>query len=463
MKAKQIIFLLSCALACLPSLWSEPPSEFPWTRPASFTEEQNSLFDELLEQEQRRKPEAAKMVQENPAKAVTLVEDDESYPAPTAAPRNSPVIGTFIQLSREWSKLETEDWNQLFDIIEYAGLETIIIQWTASEEIAYFEPAPEQYTETYPVLNHLFEALEGRNLQVVLGLSSDPDYWTNISTRNDVRDVYFRVRNTHDLRVQEALLELFGDNSNWTGYYLSEEIDDINWREPADEEVFHQFLLRAGRIIQERDKDRPVSISSFFRKRTAPSTYATNLYRLMTNTVVSRLWIQDGIGVFPLSSSLIEPYFQTLSRQFNGNPTQLGVVVELFETTSKPDEPFQASPALASRVKNQLKNASMVGGPIVLFSLLDYADPRKGGNEKEIYEVICQWNLQNKQISDSKSPSSAPPAQPATTKPPKTVESPPPEEVDSAETQIQNPGLPAPEVEPKPEITPLSGLRKPKS
>jgi len=379
------LFLTFSPLASGQTFPSTPP---PPEADSPITTEQESLFDELMEREIRREPESARILQEDPAEAAELVGAEELDQ--TTAP--APVVGTFLQLTRQWIDHTVEDWREVLGIVEDAGMSTIIIQWTAVEPVAFFEPAPPLYTETYPLINRLFEALKESELTVVLGLSHDPNYWKNINARNDVRDVYFRVRNTHNLRLQEALLEAFDSRSQWTGYYLSEEIDDINWREPADESVFHQFLLRSGRIVRERDPDRSLSISSFFRKRTAPSTYADNLLKLMTSTEVDQLWIQDGIGVEPLSSPLIEPYYRTLALRFATPPPGLGTVVELFETTSAPEDPFAAQTALPRRVRNQLRDASMLGGPIIVFSLFDYADPRKGGAQKEVYNVIRDWN-----------------------------------------------------------------------
>lgn len=398
MKSKLTILFL-CGSLLVPSFLASQVKNND-TAPATtpLTEEQESLFDTLLEKETRVDPRSARILQEDPEKAAEIVEitgsSESGGEAVESPPAKSPVIGTFIQLTRKWGTLSEDDWSKILDIVEYAGMTKIIIQWTASETIAYFEPAPEAYTETYPVINRLFSALQNRDIEVVLGLDNDPDYWRIIETRNDVRDVYFRVQNTRNLRIQEALLEQFDSVERWTGYYISEEIDDLNWREPASEEVFHQFLLRGGRIIRERDEDRTISISSFFRKRTAPSTFANNLADLMSSTQIDRLWIQDGIGVSPMGSSLIAPYFQVLKTRFSGLPTRPGIVAELFETTFNPDEPFAAQTALAGRVERQFRDASILGGPIVVFSLFDYADPRKGGTEREIYELIRAWNLE---------------------------------------------------------------------
>jgi len=366
---------------------------------STLSKEQDRLFDELLETEVKRDPAASNLIQNNPAQAAELVE--ESDPILVESPQKSPVTGTFLQLNRECADFSTEEWRKALAFSREAGLTEIIVQWTATDTIAYFEPAPERYTETHPTVNRLLDAAADLDLKVILGLSHDPRYWKNINTRADVIDVYFRVRNTQNLFLQEFLLETFGENKVWTGYYISEEIDDLNWREPSLEIVFHQFLLRSGRIIRERDEERSIAISSFFRKRTAPSTFATNLRNLMSATEIGQLWIQDGIGVELLSSSLIEPYYQAIARNFSQPPPNVGIVVELFEQTSPPNEPFKADPALPGRVERQLRDASLLGSPITLFSLFDYADPSKGGRQKEVYEVIRKWNGQDPALKET--------------------------------------------------------------
>ncbi len=358
-----------------------------------LTSEQHRIFDRLLERETRRDPEATALIEDDPAGAAALVESVEEGPAPAPVPP-APVTGTIFQPSRDWTGKSVEDWEETLSLARAAGIETLIVQWTDEGTVAYFQPAPENYEESHPLVNRILEAAGQVGLEVVLGLGNDPEYWRMIETRADVLDVYFRVRNTRNLRLQEALLENFGNNPNWTGYYLSEEIDDLNWREPDRERAFRQYLLRSGRLIRENDSRRDIAISSFFRKRTAPAIYAGNLRDLVGDTAIDSVWVQDGIGVELLSTPLIEPYYRELARAFAPPEPVAGVVVEIFEQTSAEGEPFAAQPALPARVGRQLQDASLVGGPLVLFSLLDYADPRKGGAQKEMYDLIVEWNSQ---------------------------------------------------------------------
>ena len=75
-------------------------------------------------------------------------------------------------------------------------------------------------------------------------------------------------------------------------------------------------------------------------------------------------------------------------------------------------EPFVLRPvatALPARVERQLRDASLVGGPVVLFSLFDYADPRKGGARKEMYDLIVEWNSQFPATESSASTGSSAP------------------------------------------------------
>lgn len=430
-----------------------------------LTSEQDEIFDRLLERETRRAPEATALVEEDPSEAAALVEEEDGEPEAGVDPVPlRPVGGTFLQPSRDWADDPVARWRERLSLAERAGLRKLIVQWSASGDVAFFEPAPPRYAESYPLLNRLFEAAEGTGIEIVLGLGNDPRYWEVIQSRADVLDVYFHVRNTRNMVLQEALLEAFGDRLEWTGYYLSEEIDDVNWREPERETVFRQYLLRSGRILRERDEARSLSISSFFRKRTAPAIYAANLRDLVTETEIDRIWIQDGIGVELLSTPLIEPYYAELRRTFLRGEPRPGVVVELFEQTSAEGETFAAQTAPARRIERQLRDAAIVGGEIVVFSLFDYAYPSGEGTADAAFDVIRRWNSRfeggppppppaaGDAATDAKQDEATPAEQPpgSTEKPPakeaaSPEEAPPPEDTDE------------PEQAPPPDKTPRPG------
>lgn len=368
----------------------------------TLTPEQRDVLQELLQIEEtisRQSPHLESFDPEDVDRMAEVAEKEQGDEEVIVRPAK--IAGTFIQFNRENAALSADEWREKLALIQAAGINQVIIQWSAENGLAYFEPAPENFTETYPSLNYIFRAAEDKGMQVITGLTYDPHYWDRVPARNDILDVYFRVRNTQNLRLQEALLDVFDGHSSWTGYYISEEIDDINWRQPGRSDLMRQFLLRSGRIVRERDDIRDLYISAFFRKRTAPATFAHNMWNLTYDTGINSLWVQDGIGVEFLGTPLIKPYYTSLQETFANSPPDVTIVVELFEQVSTDDEAFAAEPALPGRVRNQLMNASLLQRDLLVFSILDYADPRGGSRQEELYKLIQEWNLAATQAEEN--------------------------------------------------------------
>jgi len=306
----------------------------------------------------------------------------------------APVNASFIQLNRDFGSWSDAQWRAALEEAKSIGVDTVIVQWSAEGDVAYFEPSPIRYTESFPAVNRILRASERLGLKVVLGLSHDPEYWRFIKARDDVREVYFRVRASENMELIGALLDVFGAARVWTGYYITEEIDDLSWREGKSMEIFRNYLFRLGRVLEAVDPDREVVISSFFRRRTAPLAYASNMRELLRDTVVDRVLIQDGVGVDPLPARFVRFYIEALSEVFSRDPEApaLDFVMEIFKQTSGPDEAFVAVSAPVERVQSQLENLAPHSSGITLFTLLDYAAPGNGVEAESLYQLIAEWN-----------------------------------------------------------------------
>lgn len=306
----------------------------------------------------------------------------------------TPVNSSFIQLNRDVGSWTDAQWGTALEKAKSVGIRTLIVQWVAENEVAYFEPSPIRYTETHPAVNRILRAAERLGMEVVLGLSHDPEYWQFIKARDDVREVYLRVRASENMELIGALLDAFPAARAWKGYYITEEIDDLSWRDPRSVEIFRNYLLRLGRVLEAEDPHRPVIISSFFRRRTAPLAYASNLRELLRETAVDRVLIQDGVGVDPIPPRFVRFYLEALQEVFARDPDvpALDFIVEIFEQTSNDNESFVAVPASMERVRSQLKNVAPFSEGITLFSLLDYAAPGNGEDADLLHQLIAEWN-----------------------------------------------------------------------
>jgi hypothetical protein len=302
--------------------------------------------------------------------------------------------GTFVQLTRAVATNSVADWRTDLAAVKAAGMDTLIVQWTAEAPVAYFAADTNDLPmcpETYATVERLFEAAGDSGLSIYLGLMNDPGYWKAITGRDRVLRDYFLLRVARNERLQKQLLARFGHHREWVGYYLAEEIDDLTWRSPSRAALLRNYLsLMTGRL-KLNDPGRPVAVSAFFRGRTAPDIFARTLLDLTTNSAqrVDAILVQDGAGADDPPLAYIPLYYGALREAWTAEAPQLWGVVELFAQTSAEGKPFTAVPAGPSRVARQVAAAAPLVDRLVVFTLKDYADPSRGAEAARLHQMLC--------------------------------------------------------------------------
>ncbi len=295
-----------------------------------------------------------------------------------------PLRGSFIQLNRELAENDGAWWDGLFSRLSAAGLGEVIIQYLA-------EGLGEEGVDYTPALDHIFAAAERNGVGLVLGLEHDPDYWVEITAPEKVLRDYFLLRASRNLRLQQRLLELYGERPLWTGYYIPDEIDDLSWREPERRRLVADYLRILTARIREADPGREISASAFFRSRTEPSLAARNLFGI-TGDSLDLLLLQDGQGGGDPSPGVLPLYYRSLIEERPGSERpRLAAVVEIFEETTAPGGDFAARPAPPGAVERRLRAAAEYFPAIYLFSFAAYADPEKGERAAAVYDILLRY------------------------------------------------------------------------
>jgi hypothetical protein len=300
--------------------------------------------------------------------------------------------GTYIQPSRELAARSVEAWKSSLSAMRKLGMDTLIVQWSAENPVAYFN-APQDllpFPETCDLLERLFEAAEGGGWSIHLGLRHDPAFWRQLTASDQVLRDYFLVRVSQNERVQKALLQRFGDRPEWTGYYIPEEIDDLSWRDPDRRRLIQAYVSRMTARLRANDPGRDIGISCFFRGRTSPEIFASVLRDIAVDAShpVDHLLVQDGIGVGDPPADYVSLYFRELTQHWKAEVPGLWGVVEAFRQTSAPSGPFTAIPADPDRVRRQIQSASGYFPKLILFTFPDYADPARSGDALKLYEGL---------------------------------------------------------------------------
>lgn len=297
------------------------------------------------------------------------------------------VSGTFIQLNSQSAAYSTAQWKALLTRMRAVGIDTLIIQWTAEPPTLYFKDKDLDFKEQFDTIERLMEAERGIRFIIFLGLQNDPSFWKEITARDKALRDYFLERQAQNERIQAALLKIFGQQDDWAGYYIPDEIDDLSWRDPVRRHFLEDYLRGTIRSLREHDYYRAIAISAFFRVRTEPEVVVKNLVALTADIGLDYLLLQDGAGNNDPPEDVLGLYYRAILNIRQTHAPELWAVVEAFRQTSGKGKPFAAQPARADDVTRQILAASGFKRRI-LFSFPDYVDPERGAAARALYEIL---------------------------------------------------------------------------
>lgn len=260
------------------------------------------------------------------------------------APTPPAFSGTFLQLTasnRDWSSAQ---WTGLFDDFARLGLSRVIIQWT------------EGFVDFLPLL---FEHASRAQMRVELGLINEPRFW------HEAPAILGELRQRS--REQARLLNPFAARPEFAGWYITEEIDDVRWRDKRARKELGRYL----KDVRKRLKNAPVRISAFSNGAMPPYDCAHFLRELLRESGIDGILFQDSIGARKLTLETLPAYYSALRSALG---SRVEPVVEIFDQVKA--DPFEARPADTARIKTQLEivRAAGFGSPIV-FSVPEYRTP----------------------------------------------------------------------------------------
>lgn len=147
------------------------------------------------------------------------------------------------------------------------------------------------------------------------------------------------------------------------GWYISAEIDDLNWRSEAARQPLLKWLNNTQRLISDVSA-KPVYISSFFAGNMSPDGYRQLLEQVRATGV--NVWVQDGGGVDKLTAEQRDRYLQASADCQTASPAS-GIVYELF--VAGKGKTFAAKPKPNAEIASLLAKRSACGKDALYFSL----------------------------------------------------------------------------------------------
>jgi hypothetical protein len=275
-------------------------------------------------------------------------------------------------------------WADLFEYLRRLQLSEVIVQWTAYDDIRFYG-SPVQGPDS--VLDKVLLAASHAGLKVWVGLYCDSGYWNHVGEGQATR-AYLNGLRSRSLAIGRDLAPLLKQQSSFAGWYLPEEIEDVNWQTP---EARKELLLHLGlesKTLHELTPGARIAISAFSNARLSPAEFHDFWVEALRASTVNTVLLQDGIGAHKLELDEFPLYAGALSDAARSAGRDFSVVVELFRQTGGlplDHGPFQASAARWEQVRAQLEIAHRFTSTIVGFSVPEYMTPLGTGGAKQLY------------------------------------------------------------------------------
>ncbi|HEY2452422.1 MAG TPA: DUF4434 family protein [Scandinavium sp.] len=271
-----------------------------------------------------------------------------------ASPWANAMKAVFWQPQLRDMTVSEAQWTSLMQALRHQGFDTIVLQWTQYGSAFTDEKSHQQLQQKATVAH-------AAGLKVIVGLNADPEFFSRQKQSTAVLSHYLARLRVAD--VQQAKRWLMASDFRPDGWYLSAEIDDLNWRNPAARTELLAWLGDTHKQLATLDSS-PVYISSFFAGNMTPESYTGMLAEIEKRGI--GVWVQDGHGVKALNQPQRQLYLSSATGCQAQTPAR-GIVYEVFDVV--PGKTFSAKPLPPKHMSGQLAQTSACGKDALYFSL----------------------------------------------------------------------------------------------
>jgi hypothetical protein len=304
------------------------------------------------------------------------------------------VTRTFLQPWSYDAERTPEQWSDLFAELRRLGFREVILQWTSYGSLLIYHDTRSGY-EIRPYLDRVIRAARQQHLKLWIGLHYDPDFWTHIDPQKPGTEAYLNRRLVEfSMRLPALVADIeqadpAGDTIK--GWYISDEIDDINWQQAERQESLRRYLRSLRRLLENYRPHWPVLISTFANGQQPRQAFAAFWQATLAYSGIDTLLFQDGIGVKKLSLTQLDMYFKALQDQLDSSRFTVEAIIEIFQLPETPSKEFKTEAADFSRILQQLKVINTHSQkPITVFSAPDHLLPNRDSRAKALHRAWLQ-------------------------------------------------------------------------
>ncbi|MBU0730296.1 MAG: DUF4434 domain-containing protein [Proteobacteria bacterium] len=291
--------------------------------------------------------------------------------------QQNPAPGIFIQPNNQMAAWPEKQWQLEFQRMQDLGFKVLIVQWCRDKDIFYY-PLPPDSDDNRPgqvaiphrnMLGTIKRFAEQFGMEFYLGLYHEASFWEQIKQKPELLEGYLLSLGERNFEVAKALLPLVKDSPGFKGFYIPQEVDDLTWMDKDKARRLSLFLSRLTERLKRLQPDADVLISTFFRGRSSPGSFAEMWQMILSRTRIDVLLVQDGVGSGEVSLHFLERYLVELRKRLPEGKNRLWGVVEAFDVITDEKQEFVAGSAPMARVQQQMSTADPLVDKLVFFSL----------------------------------------------------------------------------------------------
>ncbi len=279
---------------------------------------------------------------------------------------------TFLQLwdkHRDWG---ASRWQELFGYLGKLQVREIFVQWTQHRQRDF-------HTGRSPVLGRLLRLAEQKGIKIWLGLNHDPSYWSRIQQDPAQLEVYLKRRLLSSVALGNSLAGLVRRHPAVVGWYINDEIDDVNWLAPDRRELLFAHLHELTHRLAALTPGKKIALSGFSNGHADAATLQEFWHDLLARSSVDLVLFQDGVGAGKQDFYSLPDTLKSVAQAAAAQKRTFRVVVELFRQVKNPADSataFHAVPASLDRLRRQFNEAARFSSlPPVAFSVPEYLTP----------------------------------------------------------------------------------------